>query len=188
MTRRKLLFGGIPALGLLAVINLLYFWIAPNVPCKMVVYAFGVAVILVQTVTTTLLWHFCGSEKATASLVSGSSFGLGIIAACGVLLSLNAPVKTAVFFLTVFTVLYLVCLGYLVCMATESFWNRPENATAISHRARPTVREWIHTAVRSFSRRRPGETDAERHIRITRNAPEPPQPASALPPPLPGQR
>ena len=185
MEKKTLLLIGIPVIGALAVANLLYFWLAPEVACKMLVYGFCFGVILLQGIASVVLWHFFGSQKATPMVVSGTAFGLGILAAGGIMLTLDAPFRTALYFLIIFSVLYLICAGYLSCIAADELWNRPENATITPHSLRRSIREWWRT---TFSRRRPCETTAERYVRNRRDVRPAPNPAtthSPSPPPLP---
>ena len=107
MEKRTLLLTGIPIAGLLVVANILFFWLAPDVGCKLLVYGFSLGVILIQGVASGILWHCFGTQKATPMIVSGTSFALGILVAGGIMLALEAPFQTALYFLIVFSVLYL---------------------------------------------------------------------------------
>ena len=192
MEKRTLLLAGIPIAGLLVVANLLFFWLAPDVDCKLLVYGFSLSVILIQGVTSGVLWHCFGAQKATPMVVSGTSFALGILVAGGIMLALEAPFQTALYFLIVFSVLYLICAGYLSCIAADELWERVENAVIDPPSVRHPIRDWLQSMRSTFSRRRPGESDAERHVRNNREVhPEPaPEPVRILsgPPPLPGRQ
>ena len=188
MKKKTLLLIGIPAVGALVVANLLYFWLAPDVACKMLVYGFCFGVILLQSMALAVLWHFCGPQKVTPILVSGTAFGLGILAAGGIMLTLDAPFRTALYFLIIFSVLYLICVGYLSCIAADELWNRAENAVITLPSPRHSIRERFSELRTTFSRRRRGETEAEHHVRNRREVRPAPNPAtthSPSPPPLP---
>lgn len=189
MEKRTLLLAGIPIAGLLVVANLLFFWLAPDVDCKILVYGFGLGIILIQGIVSGVLWHCFGAQKATPMVVSGTAFALGILVAGGIMLALEAPFQMTLYFLIVFSVLYLICAGYLSCIAADELWERVENAVIDP----PSVRHPIHDGLQSFratfSRRRPGESDAERHVRNNREVRpahvSEPIPALPDPPPLP---
>ena len=192
MEKRTLLLAGIPIAGALVVANLLFFWLAPDVDCKMLVYGFGLGIVLIQGVASGILWHCFGAQKATPMVVSGTSFALGILVAGGIMLALAAPFQTALYFLIVFFVLYLICAGYLSCIAADELWERVENAVIEPPSVRHPLRDWLQSFRATFSRRRPGESDAERHVRNNREVhPEPvPEPVhiQSSPPPLPGRQ
>lgn len=192
MEKKTLLLISIPIAGALVVANLLYFWLAPDVACKMLVYGFCFGVILLQGVGSSILWHFFGSQKATPMVVSGSAFGIGVLAAGGIILALDAPFRTALYFLIIFAVLYLICAGYLSCIAADELWNRVENAVITLPSPRRSIREWFSEFRATFNRRRRGETDAEHHVRNRREVRPAPNPTStqtpSQPPPLPSRR
>lgn len=188
MEKRTLLLAGIPIAGLLVVANLLFFWLAPDVDCKLLVYGFSLGVILIQGVTSGVLWHCFGAQKATPMVVSGTSFALGILVAGGIMLALDAPFQMALYFLIVFSVLYLICAGYLSCIAADELWERVENALIDPPSVRHPLRDWLQSFRATFSRRRPGESDAERHVRNNREVSSdipPMPPPKPNPPPLP---
>ena len=191
MEKRTILLAGIPASGILAVANLLFFWLAPDVSCKILVYGFCSGVILIQGITTAVLWYYVGLPKALPVAVSGTSFALGIVISGGLMLALNAPFRMALYFLIVFSVLYLICVGFLSCIAADALWDSPENAITGESSGWNPVGEWLRTMRAAFSRHRPGESTAERHVRNNREVPSQPAvfPAHVpSPPPLPSRR
>lgn len=189
MKKRTLLLVGIPIAGLLVVANLMFFWLAPDVDCKMLVYGFGLGAILIQGVASGVLWHCFGAQKAIPMIVSGTSFALGILVAGGIMLALDAPFQIALYFLIVFSVLYLICAGYLSCIAADELWERDENAVIDSPSISHSLRDWLNSFCATFSRRHRGETDAERHVRNHRDVRpahvSEPNPVLRDPPPLP---
>ena len=189
MEKKTLLLIGIPVIGALVVANMLYFWLAPDVVCKMLVYGFCFGVILLQGVASVVLWHFFGPQKATPMVVSGSAFGLGIIAAGGIMLTLDAPFRTSLYFLIIFSVLYLICAGYLSCVAADELWDRVENSVITLPSPRHSIREWFSELRATFSRRRRGKTDAEHYVRNRREVRPASNPVTTQtpsgPPPLP---
>lgn len=183
MDKKKLLLFGIPVAGLLIVANLLYFWLAPNVGCKFLVYGFCFGCILFQCTLSIVLHHYLGIPKTLPVIISGSAFSLGTLVAGGMLLALNAPSRTALYFLLIFSILYLICVGYLSCAAAhELLSNAPANQTRLS------VRERVKAFFRELSPRRSGETAAQKHVR-NKQRPNRSEPASdqlqSSPPPLP---
>lgn len=191
MEKRTILLAGIPIAGALVVANLLFFWLAPDVDCKILVYGFGLGIILIQGVVSGVLWHCFGAQKATPMVVSGTSFALGILVAGGIMLALEAPFQMALYFLIIFSILYLICAGYLSCIAADELWERVENAVIDPPSIRHPLRDWLQSFRATFSRRHQGETDAERHVRNNREIhPDPASHSSdvpADPPPLPNR-
>ncbi|MBR3974218.1 MAG: hypothetical protein IKJ99_09765 [Oscillospiraceae bacterium] len=185
MEKRTLLLVGIPLAGALAVVSLLFFWLAPDVECRMLVYGFGMGVITVQGIGDWVLWHFFGGQKAAPMMVSGTAFALGILTAGGVMLALNAPFRTALYYLIVFSVLYLISVGFLSCLAADELWESVENAMLEVPSIRSSMADWLRDFRSVFSRRRPGETEAERYERSLRPESDSDRPS---PPPLPGRR
>lgn len=179
MDKKKLLLAGIPITGVAAVANLLYFWLAPNVGCKLLVYGFCFGTLLIQFILSVALRHYSDVQKALPMVVSGSAFSLGVLVAGGMLLAFNAPVRTAFYFLLIFFVLYLICAGYLSCMVVHGLW---QNTT--ENRSSPSLWERLKRVLREFNRHQPGETDAERRVRNSQQSSTytPPQ---SPPPPLP---
>lgn len=191
MEKRMLLLVGIPVVGVLVVATLIYFWLAPDVASKIIVYLFCLGILLVQGSVSSTLWHYLGAEKATPTVVSGSAFALGVFAAGCVILVLDAPFRIALYFLAIFSVLYVICVGYLSCMAADELWSRAESTIVEMPSIRNAFHEWLQSMKVAFQRRRPGETDAERHVRNNReihaSTAVPRTQARSGPPPLPGR-
>lgn len=191
MEKRSILLAGIPIIGTLAVANLMFFWLAPDVDCKMLVYCFCFGAIIIQGTTSAVLGYKFGMQKSMPVLVSGTAFALGILVAGGVMLALSAPFQMALYFMIVFAVLYLICVGFLACIAADELWDRVENAVIDSPSISHPLRDWINTLRATFSRHREGETDAERHVRNNREIhPDPASQSSGgavEPPPLPNR-
>lgn len=193
MEKRTIILISIPLAGAGVVASLLYLWLAPSVSSKLFVYIFCAGILLIEGCLSGVLWYFFGLRKAAPVMVSGTAFVLGIMVASSVLLLLNAPVRMALYYLFVLTILYLICVGYLSCVAAEELWERVEHTTIEMPVIRHPIRNWIRKTRAVFGRRRPGESAAERYVRINRELdeeeePEEPEAPHAGPPPLPGQR
>ena len=160
MEKNDRLLIGIPAAGAMIVANLLYFWLVPDGTCKMLVCGFCVGVMLLQGGASIALWRLFGAQKALPVVVSGSAFAIGIFTAGGILLTIDVSVRTALYFLVIFCVLYLVCIGYLSCVAAEEVWSRTRNGGIVQLMRKGSLRNRI-----SLWRKYPDETDAERAVR-----------------------
>lgn len=191
MEKKTLLLASIPIVGVFVVATLLYLWLAPDVASKMIVYMFCFGTLIVQGTVSGVLWHFTGPSHAMPVVVSGSAFTLSTLMAGCMILILDAPSRMALYFLAIFSMLYFVCIGYLTCVAADDLWNRAENTIVELPSVRRSLRDWLQALKGTFSRRQPGETDAERHVRnsnTNRSGLFDPQPTvSPGPPPLPGR-
>lgn len=191
MEKKTLLLATIPIVGVLVVATLLYLWLAPNVASKMIVYMFCFGTLIVQGTVSGVLWHFIGSSHAMPVVVSGSAFTLSTLVAGCMILVLDVPFRMALYFLAIFSMLYFVCVGYLTCVAADDLWNRAANTIVELPSIRRSLRDWLQALKGTFSRRQPGETDAERHVRnsnMSHPGPFTPHPpVSHGPPPLPGR-
>lgn len=191
MEKKTLLLATIPIVGVFVVATLLYLWLAPDVASKMIVYMFCFGTLIIQGTASCVLWHYVGSSHAMPVVVSGSAFTLSILVAGCMILAVDVPFGMALYFLVIFSVLYLVCVGYLACVATDDLWNQAENTIVELPSVRHSLHDWLQSLKATFSRRRPGETDAERHVRnsnMTHPGPFTPHPpVSHGPPPLPGR-
>lgn len=191
MEKRTILLAGIPSAGALVVANLLFFWLAPDVDCKLIVYIFCLGTILIHGITSAVLWHFFGARKAIPMVVSGSSFALGILVAGCMMLALKAPFRMALYCLIVLFVLYLICAGYLSCLAADEIGERVENTIIDPPSVRRLFHDWMQSVKATFGRRRPGESVAERHVRNNKEVyPESISDSTSInlnPPPLPNR-
>lgn len=104
-------------IGVAAIVQLLFFWLDPHVACSMTVYIFITCLTVVNTALSAVLWVNRRPGRIPAAMVVGSAVWAVMMAAGGILLGLDAAVRTAVFCLSIFCVLYLVCVAPLLGMA-----------------------------------------------------------------------
>lgn len=83
---------------------------------------------------------------------------------------------------------FFLYVGDTSCLAADELWERVENAVIDPPSVRHPIRDWLQSMRSTFSRRRPGESDAERHVRnnreVSSDIPSTPPP-KPNPPPLP---
>lgn len=190
MEKKTIILVGIPLAGVAVVTSLLYVWLAPSVSCKLLVYIFCASTLLIEGCLSSSLWYFFGLQKAAPVMVSGTAFALGVLVAGSVLLLLDAPIRMALFYLIILTILYLICVGYLSCVAAEALWERAERTTLEMPVIHHPLRTWLREVRVAFSRRRPGESAAQRYVRTNQELRSEAESENmhAGPPPLPGQR
>lgn len=124
-------------LGVAAIAQLLFFWLNPHVQCSMTVYIFTTCLTLVNTALCFILWIKSTPNRIPAAMLVGSGIWLVMLLVGGILLGIDAKVRTAVFCLTIIAVLYLVCVAPL--MGTTVSHSTPVRRTQVSAPARPTA-------------------------------------------------
>lgn len=186
MEKKTILFAGILTVEGLLAATLFYWWLAPDVASKTIVYLFLGGTLIVQGVGTGVLWHYVGTSKAMPVIVCGSVFVLGILVAGCLVLVLDAPARIALYFLGIFCVLYAICVGYLSYGAAETLWNVGEDSIVELPSIRHSLRDWMKAMKAAFTRRQPGETEAQRQVRSHHDVHSDTHPHTpAGPPPLP---
>ncbi|MEN6595124.1 MAG: hypothetical protein ABFC31_09320 [Clostridiaceae bacterium] len=101
-------------LGIAAIPQLLYFWLAPEAVCGNFVYWFGTVFIVLHLGLSYLLWQTYDTRRVAAFVLVGSSILLCTLVVGALFLAIGAAVRTAVYALAVIAVLYVVCSGLLI--------------------------------------------------------------------------
>lgn len=123
-------------LGVAAIAQLLFFWLDPHVQCSMTVYIFTTCLTVVNTVLCFVLWIRRRAGRIPAAVIAGSGMWLAMLIAGGILLGIDAAVRTAVFCLSILAVLYLVCVAPLLGTAVARAV--PVRSAQVYPPARPT--------------------------------------------------
>lgn len=100
-------------LGIAAIPQLLYFWLAPEAACEKVVYWFCTVFTVVHLGLCYYLWQVYAARRAAAFVLVGSSILLCTLIAGALFLTLDAATRTAAYALTVMAVLYVICTAML---------------------------------------------------------------------------
>ena len=124
-------------LGVAAIAQLLFFWLDPHVQCSMTVYLFTTCLTAVNTVLCFVLWIRRSTGRIPAAVIAGSGMWLAMLIAGGILLGIDAAVRTAVFCLSILAVLYLVCVAPL--LGTAAVRSTPVRRTQGCTPVRPTT-------------------------------------------------
>lgn len=114
-------------LGIAAIPQLLYFWLAPEAACEKVVYWFCTAFTVVHLGLCFYLWQTYAPRRAAAFVLVGSSILLCTLIAGALFLTLNVAARTAAYALTVMAVLYVVCTALLTAHLVAE---RPERESS----------------------------------------------------------
>jgi len=104
----------IPLTLLEVILQLAFFWLAPEVPCYWVVYVFGTVMTLIHMGVTFVLGTKYGVRRGAATIVAGSVCQVILVATCGVLLASGANIRNAVFALLIVSMLYAIIVTLLV--------------------------------------------------------------------------
>lgn len=104
----------IPLLLIEVILQLVFFWLAPDVPCYWAVYAFGSVLTILHIGVTFWVGTSFGIRRSTASIVGGSICQIVLITICGVLLAGGFSVRNAVFSLLIVSMLYIVIETLLI--------------------------------------------------------------------------
>ena len=177
-------------LGIAAIPQLLYYWLAPGVACGKVVYWFGTVFTVAHLGLCYYLWQTYAARRAAAFVLVGSSILLCAFVAGALFLAIGAAVRTAAYALAVIAVLYVVCSGMLIApLLAERAEREPAGGNYAAYEPEygyepePTEAEEPRVQNRAYIPPQPSQP-----MRETRaSAPLPPARASN-PPPLPGKR
>lgn len=112
---KKLLFI-LPLIGIASIPQLLYFWYKPEAECGLAVYLFGTIMTLVHLVLGYALWYQKGTRRTVPVIIVGSIVIFIMIIAGGGMLMGMASVRTAVFALSIVTIMYFVIVSMLIIM------------------------------------------------------------------------
>jgi hypothetical protein len=112
--KKAMLTEGISLLGIAAIPQLLFFWLAPGAPCLIAVYCFGTALTAVHFVLACVLAGKLGARRAAAPILTGTAVWLCLLACGGVLLVRGAAVRSAVFCLATLCTVYLALVSQLL--------------------------------------------------------------------------
>jgi len=174
----------IPLAGVLAIPQILFFWLAPPADCRYVVYAFCTVLTIAHAVMTFYSVNAFGIRRSAATVTVGAVEVLGALIAGAILLASLSSVRTAAFCLSIFSVIYIASEVLLLLPAM----NEPAPEQRNPHRqARP------NDPARPVPPAQTGELDYQRPMALQHEAiyrPARPAPARTAecqptPPPLP---
>lgn len=103
----------IPLVLIEVILQLAFFWLAPDVPCYWVVYAFGSALTLVHIGVSFGIGSTYGTRRSGATIVVGSICQIILLAICCVLLASGSNIRNAIFSLMIASMLYIVMVTLL---------------------------------------------------------------------------
>ena len=109
----------IPVFGLFIIPQLLYFWLAPDVACNIVIYCFGT----VLTISHLILSYTLAIKREIRVIAGVVTVGTIVwiidLIAGAILLGVNASVRTSVFSLLIILVAYTICVVTLLCTTED---------------------------------------------------------------------
>lgn len=97
-----------------ALLQLVFFWLAPDVDCFWVVYTFGTVMSLIHIGLVFVIGATYGARRCMATIVSGSICQAILFTACAVLLTSGANIRDAIFALLIVSIIYAVVVTLLV--------------------------------------------------------------------------
>lgn len=109
----------IPLALIEVILQLTFFWLAPDVSCYWVVYAFGSFLTLLHIGIAFRVGSTYGTRKSAAIIVAGSICQIILFVTCCVLLASSASVRNAVFSLMISSMLYIVIVTFLILSIEE---------------------------------------------------------------------
>lgn len=110
----------IPLLGIAAIPQILFFWLAPEVQCYITVYVFGTVITAAQLIVSFVMWMKFGTRKSAAVTAVGSGITLAMLLAGGILLATGATVRTAIYCLAVISVIYVAAVTPLILSVLDA--------------------------------------------------------------------
>lgn len=112
MTRRSNIFVLIAVvLSSIVIPQLLFYWLVPtDISSRTAVYCFGTVLTVVSPIAIAISHWFFGLRKSVGVLICASILELIAIIVCGVLLITNVVPRTALFVLTILSLVYIMCL------------------------------------------------------------------------------
>lgn len=96
------------------ILQLAFFWLAPDVPCYWIVYAFGSVLTLVHIIVAFVVGSTYGVRISAATIVAGSICQILLIVTCCILLVSGSSIRNAVFSLMIASILYIVIVTLLI--------------------------------------------------------------------------
>lgn len=106
---RKNMLTIIPLIGIAAIPQLIYFWLAPDTSASLTVYIFGTIFTIVHlTLCFILMWKH-STRRVAATIIVGSIIYLIVLITSAFLLLNDSTVRTSIYSLSIHAVLYLIC-------------------------------------------------------------------------------
>lgn len=103
-----------PLLGIIVILQLVFFWMAPKAECSIAVY-------VITTLMTTMhmgisygLWYVKGMRRSLAVILVGTVISAVLIIVSGGMLFNMATVRTALFGLSIISLIYFIVISSLV--------------------------------------------------------------------------
>lgn len=180
---RRLLYL-IPLVGILAIPQILFFWLAPKVDCYFAVYIFGTLLTMIHAALSFYMLNTYGVRRAAATVTVGAVIATALLIVGAILLGGAATVRTACFSLAVVTVIYVIC--EVLLMLTVMKEPAPERANPSGHpAAREPQRVCAPNADSDLNYRQRMALQHEALYRPQNPAPARPARQTPAPPPLP---
>lgn len=104
----------IPLIGIAAIPQLLYFWLAPDVACALAAYLYGTVMTLLHLGGAYALYTVFGLRKAAAPVLVGTVLWVLLLTAASCLMAHDAALRTAIFALTIGVLIYVVVMVPLI--------------------------------------------------------------------------
>lgn len=120
MRANRFAFYLIPLLGIAAIPQILFFWLAPEVQCYITVYVFGTIITLAQLIITFAAWMRFGVRRTAAITVVGCCISLAMWIAGGILLGFSASIRTALYCLSIIAVVYVAAVTPLILSVLDA--------------------------------------------------------------------
>ncbi len=135
MSNKYLYF--IPLSLIEVILQLAFFWLAPNVPCYWVVYAFGSFMTLLHIGISFGVGSTYGTRKSAATIVAGSICQIILLVACCVLLASSSGIRNAVFSLVILSMLYIVIVALLILSIEDDEMSDTHTVSPFDDRVTP---------------------------------------------------
>lgn len=104
----------IPLVMLEAVIQLLFFWLAPAVVSRWVVYAFWTVVSVAHLTLVFILGNKKGVRRSVPTILCGSLILLFLVATGIFMLATNGTFRNTIFLMSIITILYMAAMCLMV--------------------------------------------------------------------------
>jgi uncharacterized membrane protein len=98
----------VPIFCVFAITQMLFFWLAPDVECFLVVYAFVTVLSIIHLVMTYMLSVTKGIRNSAGTILVGSVIWIIYMVLSAVLIGFDVSVKTAAFSLIIVFFVYLI--------------------------------------------------------------------------------
>ena len=117
---KKKYFYAFPLLMIELMLQLVFFWLAPDIASKWAVYAICTTMTIVHLVLVFILMLYADIRRTAATIVSGTFVQMILIAASVIMLIADAEVRSTVFLLMIISILYVaVVMVFILTIERE---------------------------------------------------------------------